>query len=226
MPKTSFKKKFASIAIILLLCTTLYALSTVRAQTYEYVIQGPFFMNGSVATGNAVTCDLLWRNYTTTQFTLDMGSFTQILYSDAQLYQITWNASSAMNYTSLIDFQIATTAATQYIDIFIPNPSYPFDLYTFQVSDFAGMTNPYLRLTVNNASGINSATAGQVALNSTDSPAFVLTKYYTYTLTVLCDQGTYSRQFTAENTVTTAFLILAGMFPTTNFTYPTVEAHD
>jgi hypothetical protein len=219
-----YVKKQVAIFLILLLSVIALAstINLVKAVTYQYNFEGPFYMNGNIATGNTVVCNLLWSNYTTSQFTLTTAA-PEVITSSVQLYQMTWNSSSVSGYTntSLIEFIPSTTATTQTVSVFIPNTSLPFGLYTFSITDFAGMTNPYLRMTINNASGLNSAMAEQVNLDTVGSPVFVMTQYYTYTLTFICDQGTYSRQFTAESSFTETLPVLAGAFPTANVTTPT-----
>ena len=198
------------------------------ATTYSYYLQGPYFMDGSIGNlpggeNDTVICSLLWANNTRTSTTLSTaGPLSVIINSDISLYQVTWNSSSALNYTSLIDLQ--QPAASQIIGIYIPDPLLPEFQYTFTVTDFYGMTNPYLRMTVNNASGLNSAMAEQISLNSSSSPTFLMTQYYTYTLTFLCDQGTYSQTFTAETTLSNSLIVLAGAFPIANTTVPTADA--
>lgn len=190
--------------------------------TYIYTIKGPFFMSGSPANTNTIICSLLWSNNTRTSTTLSTsGTFSETIYSAVELYQITWNSSSASNYTSLIDFIPTTDIAPQLVYLYIPDPTLPFFQYTFPVTDFYGMLNPYLRMTVNNASGTSSSIAEQINLNTTSSPTFVMTQYYTYTLTFVCTQGTYSQPFTAETSFTNTLPVLAAQFPTSTSTSPT-----
>jgi hypothetical protein len=85
------------------------------------------------------------------------------------------------------------------------------------------MTNAYLEMQINNATG-TLAPAQQVSLSSTAFPTFLMTQYYTYTLTFICTQGTYSQQFTAENTLVNQLTVPALAFSQSNVTVPTANA--
>lgn len=217
-------KKFT---LVLLVALSVLAVASninfVHAQLYSYTFQGPYFMNGYPANTNTVVCSLLWANNTRTSLTLSTGgTFTTSIGSSVSLYQVVWNSSSIQNYTSLIDFQ--QPASTQYIALYIPDPSAPSFPYTFVVTDFYGMTNPYLRMTINNASGTNNNIAEQISLNATSNPTFIMTQYYTYTLSFICDQGVFSQTFTAETTLSNSLIVLSGAFPQSNATVPTADA--
>jgi hypothetical protein len=227
------KQKLFAVALIFLIALIASAstYNFAKATTaYTYTIMGPYYMNMDRANGNTVSCNLVWANFTTTTLSLTTTGGVQgmtSIYSNVLLYQITWNASSALNYTSLIDFNGFTpigATTIQEVLLTIPDPSLPFALYTFQVADFAGMGSAYLSVVLNNGTsgGVSvSWVSQQVSLESVGMPTFVLTQYYTYTLIFTCDKGTYSQQFTAENTLQNSLIVLAGAFPTTDVTIPT-----
>jgi hypothetical protein len=222
------KKSLTILLICLFIALALAPICSVNAQThtYYYNFQGPFFMNGEVvASGTNIVCNLLWDNYSVTNITLSYpGTFTVNLVSTVELTQVTWNASSALNYTSLIVLKpFDAFTITQWIIIYIPDPNLPFSQYTFPVTDFAGMTNPYLEMRINNATGQVSP-AQQVSLSAAGIPTFIMTQYYTYTLSFICDEGTFSQQFTAENTYVNQLTVPALAFTNLNVTVPTANA--
>jgi hypothetical protein len=51
-----------------------------------------------------------------------------------------------------------------------------------------------------------------------------LSQFQTYTLTVICDQGSYTQLFTAGNEFTVNIPVLAGVFPTSTSGLPTFDA--
>jgi hypothetical protein len=227
----NFKSK-----IIIFFLITVFALTTVasfvnvaEAQSlYAYEFQGPYYLDGSIANTNTVVCSLVWANFTSTSLTLSTsGPFTLYVYSNVALYQMTWNASDVMNATvgqGLRAFNTPTSSGGQpIIYVYIPKPTSPFSLYTFSVTDFAGMTNAFLEMTINNQTNGASSISESVNLNSINTPSFIMTEYYTYTLTFICDQGSYSQQFTAENTLSNNLLVLAGAFPPLNGTVPNAD---
>jgi hypothetical protein len=211
------------ILLILLVATIsiIISLPTVNAQTsYTYNFAGPYYYDGGMANAN-VSCAMLWVNGTTYRFQLNgtgVAIDTVNITSTFPAYQILWNASSTLNYTSIIDFQPLTT--TQNINIYIPSPNTPAFIYTFIPTDFVGMTHAYLKCGLS-TDGSTYNLLQQADLNSTSDPAFVLSQYGTYQLSFLCDQGTYTQMFTAQNVFSNTIPVLAGMFPTTNLTYPT-----
>ena len=221
-------QKKLSITLIFLLCTLAVAanINFAKASTYNYQIIGPFYMNGTPDSSDTVVCNLLWSDFTTTQETLGLGFGVVTIVSYVSLYQMTFNASSALNNTALIDFNkyVPSISGYENINVVVPNPSIPFSLYTFPVTDFAGMTNPYLEMSINNASG-STGPAQQVSLSTTGSATFIMTQYYTYTLTFINGDGkTFSLQFTAENTFTNQLTVPSLAFTVLNTTIPTANA--
>lgn len=224
-------KKTITLTLVFLLVLLAFASSInfAKATLYSYTFQGPLFMNGLAASSNTVSCSLLWSNNSYSTITLTStggGVGVQTLYSPVTLQQMTWNSSTALNYTSLIAFNgYSPNGGTQYVNLYIPDPTIPFALYTFVVTDFAGMTHAYLKMTINNQTLTGGGSmAEQADLSAAGTPTFVMTSYYTYTLTFVCDQGTYSQSFTAENLYSNSLIVLAGAFPSANITVPTADA--
>lgn len=196
---------------------TLIASLTPPIGTYNYVLSGPYYDSG-VASSDKVNITSRYVNGLPNSTLLSGTPIT--IASSTPITEMTWNASTALNYTRIINFRQLN--ATQYVNIYIPNPAIPFQQYNFPITDFAGMSHAYLQTSVGNGSAQNMVE--QIDLNTTGTPTFVMQQYTTYTLTFFCDQGTYSQQFVAQNIYTNTLSVLAGAFPTSNLTYPTFEA--
>ncbi len=192
-------------------------------------VKGPYFEDGSVASNNSVTFSLLYVNGTTythtLQSTASVGSVSLTSLSD--FLQLSWNAtsvSSTFNATRVYRFANGVNGiddSTVYL--FILNPNKPAYQYTFSVTDFYGMVNPYLQTTVS-PTGNGSIPVERVDLKDGGGyVTFVLQQYQLYGLTFVCQQGTYSQTFTptllgapGQNPVTLS--VLSGNFPSTNAT--------
>jgi hypothetical protein len=219
------KKAFAVAIVLLIVILALApALSNVEAQTYySYTFHGPYWDTGYIASGNTILCQVLWMNSTAWSFSLNADNITYpdtlSFASSSKISQISWNDSSTLNFTRRIVFPNTTTTANELLRI--TNPTSPAAIYVFPVTDFFGMINPFLRVS-HSDNGINDLyLVEQVDLSAAGTPSFVMQQYQTYTLTFICSQGTYSQQFTAENTFTNTLAVLSGMFPTANVTQPT-----
>lgn len=218
---------------VLLLVSVLFVLAVsssinlVHAQVYNYYqFNGPYYLNTqqNPLASTSVIINALYVNGSVYSFTL-AGNQIEI-YSSSPIKQISWNASSSLNYTSLIDFtpNQQLIGVFNSINIFIPNPNSPFFQYTFPVTDFVGVTNAYLQMSVNTSTS-NSAMTEQVSLSAASTPTFVMQQYQTYTLSFICDQGTYSEQFTAEATYVNSLTIFPGMFGVNNATQRTINSY-
>ncbi len=196
---------------------------------YHVNIKGPYFEDGSIATGNTATYSLLYVNGTTYTGSLtSTGSVGSInLTSLSPFAQLTWNAtsvSSTFNATRVFTFangQNGINDATVYL--FILNPAKPAYQYTFSITDFYGMVNPYLQSALS-PTGNGTQVVERVNLKDGGGfVTFVMQQYQLYTLTFICQQGTYSQTFTptllgapGQNPVSLS--VLAGNFPSTNIT--------
>jgi hypothetical protein len=221
-----YVKKQVATFLVLLLSVIVVAstFNLTQAASYSYQFYGPDWDTGGVATGNSVTCTMRWVNGSYYTFTLDAATYDSgVILSSSPVNQIFWNASSALNYTRFIHFQMDNPATTNVAWLWITNPSEPSGIYTFSVADFYGMSNAYLRTSLSD-NGVSQYLVEQVNLESAGTPSFVMQQYHTYTLTFLCDQGSYSQQFTAENTLSNSLIVLAGVFPVTNTSVPVADA--
>ncbi len=196
---------------------------------YRTTIKGPYFEDGSVASNNSVTFSLLYVNGTTFTRTLNssasVGSIS--ITSLSAFSQLTWNAtsvSSTFNATRVYTFangQNGIDDSTVYL--FILNPTKPAYQYTFSITDFYGMVNPYLQSALTPTGNGTQAVERVNLKDGGGFVTFVMQQYQLYTLTFICQQGTYSQTFTptllgapGQNPVSLS--ILAGNFPSANIT--------
>ncbi len=210
--------------LIVFVSMTIIAASanTVHASTYTYTLHGPYYEDGSVANAD-VSVAILWVNGSTLRFNMTgdgVTANTTIFTSTAQAYQMLWNASSALNFTRIIDF---TNATSEELNIYIPSPLVPAGLYSFSVTDFTNMANPYLQTSIS-TDGATYHIVERRSLNTTGTATFVMAQYGTYTITIQCTQGTLIQTFTAENVFSINLPVLVGAFPTSNTTTPTLTA--
>jgi hypothetical protein len=110
--------------------------------------------------------------------------------------------------------------------LYIADPDVAQAYYNLNIIDFASMSNPYLQVSVTNM--VDGAATLFVLerhdLESASTVPFVLSQFQTYTLNVICDQGTYSQLFTAGNEFTVNIPVLAGVFPTVTGGLPKFDA--
>lgn len=208
--------KTKALAIILAIAITAFlsCASLVSGQTtYTYIFQGPFYLSGSVDSQDSVQCNIKWSNLTVSNVNLSSSSFTQIISTNYWIKEVTWNSSTAQNFTSQLVYSQPTSTSSIPINIYVPDPNQPFFLYTFPITSFVPLTNGYLAMHINIA-GVSNTMAEQVSLDAAGVPTFVMQQFQTYTLTVTCDEGTYSQQFSAQNIQSTTISILGGSFGT------------
>jgi hypothetical protein len=204
----------------LLLCVPLFIFYVPSANAttyYTYTFHGPFYEDGTAAAAN-VSCALLYVNSTIYRFYMNstFGTYSNLtITSTSPAQQIIWNASSALNYTRRYDFLPNITSDT--VNLYVPSPLTPAYIYSFSISDFYGMINPYLESSIS-TDGLTSHAVERWNLNSSGTVTFVMAQSGTYTLTFICNQGTYAQSFTAGSTFTNSLTILAGAIPVANAT--------
>jgi len=198
------------------------AVPLVHADTYTYTFNGPYYDGGDVANAD-VGLAIQWINGTVHYFNLSANGITEdteTFTSTAAAHIVTWNASTLLNLTRVIEF---TGEASEEYNVCIPPSVLPVGTYAFSVTDFAGMTNPFLQTSIS-PDGVDSWVVERRSLNTTGTVTFTMTQYGTYTLTILCDQGSITQLFTAENVFTIDLPVLSGAFPAANTTLPTFTA--
>jgi hypothetical protein len=190
--------------------------------SYTVNLSGPFYEDGTAASGDAISCLLTYANQTIYQFTMTSGVGSPenlTIHSTTPFVQLSWNASSLSNFTRVYKFISGTTNTTEHL--FIINPNQPSNIYTFSITDFYGMEHPYLQTRIS-PDGTTYYTVEQAYLDDGGgSVSFVMTQYQMYLLTFVCDQGTYTKTFTASTLGTpgqypVSLNILSGDFPQSN----------
>ena len=187
----------------------------------QYTFQGPYYDNGLIDTSDTATITLYWENgvITTYDLTYPAGISGLSKNTNAPITSVTWNASSTQNFTRKIDM----FPQSQTVRIFVPNPSTPSQLYTFPVVDYSGMTNAYLQTRVSIGGGATYVVE-QANLDTANVPSFTLQQFQTYIMTFVCDQGTYTQQFTSGTTYSNNLIVPSNVFQTTNTSYPIADA--
>ena len=173
--------------------------------TYNVTINGPYSENGVPSAGDTVIFYLSFANNTiySHNVTSTVGVAGSIFISSTSPFtQLTWNASSTsstLNSTRVYRFaQGAHGINDSVVNLYIIDPSKPAYQYTFSVSDYYGMITPFLQTSVS-PDGTNSYVVERVNLNETGGyVTFVMQQYQVYTLTFICQQGTYGQTFTAQ----------------------------
>lgn len=222
-------KKQLAIVAFLIVCLAA-SIQTTTASTHTFY--GPEVANPGLEGGGI---GILYDTNVTVTYMSNLGlvyrniwgsnsttAFNETISTGANYKSITWNYSSAQNYTGLIDF--FPTETKSYYILYVADPNVPTALYTINIVDYAGMANPYLEIgvpigTMTPPDPSYTSYSDVVArhyLNSSSTVPFALNQYYTYRLSVICDQGTYSQDFTTGNEYTINIPILTGMFPVTN----------
>jgi hypothetical protein len=225
------KQKIATI-ITLMLLLSCFAVSLNFASavpsTYTYWFRGPYSLspNGELATGNQILVTASWVNDTSFSFMLNgtISEYQLGVTSLNQISEVTWNASSALNFTSTMQLQPIAANSVVYIPLYIPSSNEPATFYSFQVTDFVGVTNPWITVSAN-VNGIGQDPIYTMPLNNTGTPSFLLQQFHTYSITISSDQGSFTQNFIAGLTYSNSIQILQGMFPTGNFTILTASAN-
>jgi hypothetical protein len=182
---------------------------------YTYNFHGPYLDSGSVYNGH-VNCTVYQSYNTTESFLLDGTGGTadsETRYYEQQAVLVSWNITDSGNYTRTYYF---SSAFTENVYIYIPNPDLPIGLYTFTVTDFRGIRNGYLQILT--YQGTTLQVLGQRQLDSVNPVPFYLTWGQTYYLRVVCTDGTLDMgSFTALSIENTNLIIPYDAFPITYY---------
>lgn len=220
---TEMKKPLLLIMVILLTsCFLAIVIQEAKAETYTYTFNGVYYDGGDVANDN-VGCAVQWVNGSIYYFNLTSDGVTpdqEIFNSSSPAVLMTWNASSALNITRALEF---SDELSQEYYICIPPSVLPVGTYAFSVTDFYGMTNPFLSTAIS-PDGVEYWTVERRNLNSSNTVTFTMSQWQTYFITIECTEGSITQAFTAENVFTIDLPVLAGAFPVSNTTYPAFTA--
>jgi hypothetical protein len=98
--------------------------------------------------------------------------------------------------------------------LFIPESGVEVNLYTFQTTDFVGVTDAYVQ-TLATINGSDYVVECQPADPVNEIPLYLAWAHH-YTIRLVCDQGTYVYgDFHALEVTTQSLIVTAGMFPPT-----------
>jgi hypothetical protein len=190
------------------------AIPTPQAQaqsSYTYILHGPYYEDNTVAP-DATNVTVYWINGAVVSYLLQASggvADTQTITSINPITSLSWNVtSSSSNATRIYD--ITSTTATD-INIYVTNADLASALYSFSVTDYAGMTAPFIQ-TQTSSDGLTWYTVESRSLNESASISFLLTQYNRYQVIVTCTEGTYTQPFIPEATYTHNIAILTGTF--------------
>ena len=220
------KHTLSILSICLLIAIPLIAIEIPKASaTSDYIIFAPYIDEQeelTILTGYNIEATVLYYNDTLASWTIikhTFGSLTSSyqweLNSTQPLKSITWNASITSNISRLID---AHASIGSWYFLYCEDINKPTSQYLISISDFTGITNAYLN--IRNALGY---LVESHSLNSSYSVPFYLQEWTTYTLELVCDQGTYTQELTTGAVYSITIPVLPGMFSDTTSTIPTAS---
>lgn len=190
----------------------LYVSYTVSSVTY--IIHGPYLEDGTVYDGYVNVTLHDYYGVSTTYVLNGTGGTedSETIYLDQPALYFSWNVT-AYNFTRSY-YLLGETYEDIYI--YVPSSEEAATYYTFIVTDYYGMTNPYLQTTI-----IVDGTTRVVESRSLETSSyitFLFTQWHNYGLRFVCEEGTYTQDFLAETVTTNSLTILSNAFPTTNVT--------
>lgn len=186
---------------------------TYETGPYHYIVHGPYYENGNVYSG-IVNVTLFIENMDSYSFTLNGsgGADTEdILIGQPGVYFV-WNWTGYINMTRV--YYLISGSFFDEFYVCIPNPNNPAEIYTFTVTDFAGVTNAYLESVIS-VGGSNRIVERQ-KIGFGNIP-FIFTWSNRYDIRLVCDQGTYTwGGFIALSEYSQSLIITQDMFPATH----------
>lgn len=181
------------------------------SDAYNYYFQGPYDDSGNLIEGTVHV--VVTPSYNTPiEFDLTSDGLTadtETVSLEQQAILATWNITTAGNYTRVHYFNADTTET---IYVCVPDPNLPFNLYSFTVNDFVGVTSGHLESTLY----IDGATRviERQQINTIGPAPFYMTWSKVYDMRVVADQGTVGLgSFTALTDTSPTAIIPAGAFP-------------
>jgi hypothetical protein len=198
--------------------------------SYNVTLMGPYNEDGSIPSTTTLSYTLSFANSSVYSNTMTSGvgvANTTYIASTSPFMQLTWNSTSiSATYNSTRIFRFANGANAindTIVRLYIVPSDKPSFVYTFSVSDYYGMNNPYMQTSVS-PDGTTSYPVERVALSESGGYIqFVMTQNQIYTISFICQQGTYSKSFTPQTIGQPGQLainenVLAGNFPVANTT--------
>lgn len=173
---------------------------TLTLPTQGYVLAGPYYEDNGQVANRTVPVTVYYDNGETEQHLLNgtLGYATLIVLNpDLTPTYLSWPATDSLNYTRLYYLTDTTHAS---IKIFVPNEDSTPQIYQFTISDYAGMSNPYITsgITVDGTLDNQFYIVERKPI-TVSTVSFVMEQWHGYTIVFESDQGTYSQAFSAEN---------------------------
>ena len=177
---------------------------------YRYIVYGPFYETGAVANCTA-SVTLFRQTESPYNFVLDGtdGDADNVtIETESQGWFFQWNVS----FYNATRVYYLTDAFFEELWIFVTDPEQSFYVYSFTVTDFAGVTNAYLE-TIINMAGQNRVVE-KFKLDLLGPVPFVMQWANRYDLRLICDQGCYTwGGFIALGEYSQNLVITRDMFP-------------
>jgi len=177
---------------------------------YDYTFIGPYTDNGGVYSGVATVTLNQMYNDTTISFDLDGsgGVDTVQMNFENPLVSMIWNITSAINATRSIYFLGGYSETYQ---VYVPDSTDLTYLYTFNVVDLFGMTDPYLEIMI--TSGTTYRIIQRMPVDGVNPLPCYLVFGNLYYLQVRCDEGTLVLgTYTALTEMNQNLIVGAGSF--------------
>jgi hypothetical protein len=191
---------------------------------YTVTLHGIYYDDSSYAQQENVKYTLTYANGTIFSAIMNSTAGNEnviVIHSTSPFVQLTWNASSTANYTRIYRFMNTTNDD---IRLYIVDPNLPSSIYSFSVTDFSSMKNPFLETSVSPDGNHTYVVERADLSDSGGTVTFVMNQNQIYTLTFIQDitpQLSFSQTFTASisgvpGTTPISLDVLAGDFPTSN----------
>lgn len=181
---------------------------------YVYIVHGVYYENGYLA-NTKVQVTLSYLNNPPYVFTLNSTGGTEdteTIYADNAPIAFTWNITTPITNKTRTFY--LTSATFEELYIFLPNPNEPYYLYTFTLTDFAGITQATLESRIN-VNGTMQTVERQKA-DVVNSLPFWMTWAHRYDMKLQTAEGSYTwGGFIALTEFTQGLVITNDMFPTT-----------
>lgn len=205
------KKTAALLSFLVLFSFAALLIGQVHSTTWTYDVDGPYWEDGTVANANV---SLVWTyvdgeiERTWLNATGGVADSDEITAS-APVSQLMWLEAGANDTQRYIDLD--PTVTDHSYSIVIPSQLFATAFYYIQVSDFAGITNAWLQ-SKRNVDG-SAAFVEQRSLNFTGDHILLLSQWASYTLSITCDQGTYSETYMAgDPSIVHSIILPSGLF--------------
>lgn len=190
-------------------------LTYVYSPSFYYVTRGAYYENGTVCIVNVSIT--LYRQYEApeTRVLNATGGLEDVeeWYSSLQPFYFTWNISSpSLNQSR--SFWL-TDASFENIYICIPDVDSSVYQYNFIVNDIAGIVDAFLESGIN-VKGFNRLVERK-RVDGVNPVTFWMSQFHRYSLTLVCDKGTYiyGSGFEAGTVASTEITISQFSFPIT-----------